>query len=210
MIVSLACASLRPSSHARCACACVSVGVEPCDAAADVFARVRANGVVRCATIVRPGVAVPTADGKHWLWDRTRPLSRRGGRGARRCAPREPATVSRRPERPSNERAGRRHRVPKRQRNRSRGSRTISGSCNSDPSSSTMRSRCSFTPHPPQRARRTSRVNACASSRAPLRTALSRGRSHYAGSRSRNIRSRKRTRCARPTARAIATRSPAR
>ena len=33
---------------------------------ADVLTRVRANGVVRCATIVRPGVAVPTVDGAHW------------------------------------------------------------------------------------------------------------------------------------------------
>ena len=35
-------------------------------AEADVLARVRAQGVVRCATIVRPGVAVPTVDGAHW------------------------------------------------------------------------------------------------------------------------------------------------
>ncbi len=32
----------------------------------DVFARVRVHGVVHCAGIVRPGVAVPTVDGRHW------------------------------------------------------------------------------------------------------------------------------------------------
>ena len=32
----------------------------------DVLARVRAHGVVHCAGIVRPGIAVPTVDGKHW------------------------------------------------------------------------------------------------------------------------------------------------
>ncbi len=49
-----------------CACLfswCVPL---PSSAAESVLARIRARGVVRCASIVRPGIAVPTADGKHW------------------------------------------------------------------------------------------------------------------------------------------------
>jgi len=49
--------------------ACVAISCSaplPSLAADDVLARVRARGVVRCASIVRPGIAVPTADGKHW------------------------------------------------------------------------------------------------------------------------------------------------
>jgi general L-amino acid transport system substrate-binding protein len=32
----------------------------------DTLAAVRSRGVVRCASIIRPGIAVPTIDGKHW------------------------------------------------------------------------------------------------------------------------------------------------
>jgi general L-amino acid transport system substrate-binding protein len=39
---------------------------ERCVAADDVLARVRERGVLHCAGIVRPGIAVPTLDGQHW------------------------------------------------------------------------------------------------------------------------------------------------
>jgi general L-amino acid transport system substrate-binding protein len=43
------------------------MGAIPAAASAtDVMARVRADHVVRCATIVRAGLAVPTLDGTHW------------------------------------------------------------------------------------------------------------------------------------------------
>jgi general L-amino acid transport system substrate-binding protein len=32
----------------------------------DTLSSVRSRGVVRCASIIRPGIAVPTVDGKHW------------------------------------------------------------------------------------------------------------------------------------------------
>jgi general L-amino acid transport system substrate-binding protein len=38
----------------------------PSAAAEDVLARVRMHGTLHCAGIVRPGVAVPSADGAHW------------------------------------------------------------------------------------------------------------------------------------------------
>jgi general L-amino acid transport system substrate-binding protein len=44
--------------------ACSSV--RPASAADDEFARIRERGAVHCATIVRPGIAVPTPDGKRW------------------------------------------------------------------------------------------------------------------------------------------------
>jgi general L-amino acid transport system substrate-binding protein len=49
------------------ACALASVVTAArADLSNDVLARVRARAIVRCAGIVRPGIAVPTADGKRW------------------------------------------------------------------------------------------------------------------------------------------------
>jgi general L-amino acid transport system substrate-binding protein len=48
------------------AAACFAPATCVASSQADVLARVRANGVVHCAGIVRPGIAVPTVDGKHW------------------------------------------------------------------------------------------------------------------------------------------------
>jgi len=46
------------------ALACSLSGVSA--APSDLLARVRAHGAVHCAGVVRPGIAVPTVDGKHW------------------------------------------------------------------------------------------------------------------------------------------------
>jgi general L-amino acid transport system substrate-binding protein len=61
---------LRPIVHAlRCASIacflplCVAL---PSGAADDVFTRVRAHNAVHCASIIRPGYAVPALDGSHW------------------------------------------------------------------------------------------------------------------------------------------------
>jgi len=43
-----------------------SVTTAPARAAADTLAAIRARGVLHCASVIRPGIAVPTLDGKQW------------------------------------------------------------------------------------------------------------------------------------------------
>lgn len=59
-----------PRNSARVVAACLALSccaAVPRAASADVLANVRARGFVRCAGIVRPGLAVPAADGGRWF-----------------------------------------------------------------------------------------------------------------------------------------------